>query len=239
MQPVFSSDASRAGVAGLFSLLTGHRCLACARPAARMVCLACVRSLPGAGRPRCSVCAIGLASAAQSNTVCGACQRTPPPFDASIAALDYGAPVDTLVRALKFGEQFGVATLLAQQLAARLPADWQCDVLLPVPLSAQRLAVRGYNQSWLVLRALPRHLGPQDWRVLKRVRDTAAQMELPFDARRSNIRNAFAVAGEVRGKHVAVVDDVMTTGHTLQEVARTLKKAGAAKITNLVVARTP
>jgi ComF family protein len=227
-------------LARLTSLWVGHRCLACMQPAARMVCAPCQTALPGALRPRCSVCAIGLAAAAQGNTtVCGACLRTPPPFEASFAALDYAKPVDTLVRALKFGQRFGLAPLFAKQLAARLPANWQCDVVVPVPLSAQRLAMRGYNQSWLVLRHLPRAYGLQDWRVLKRVRDTAPQMELPFDARRSNIRQAFAVAGDVRGKHVAVVDDVMTTGHTLQEIARTLKKAGAAKVTNLVVARTP
>jgi ComF family protein len=225
--------------ARLVSLFTGHRCLACAQPAARMVCVVCEASLPGAQQPRCSVCAIGLAAAAHGSTVCGACLRTPPPFEASYAAFDYAQPVDVLVRALKFGQQFGLARLFAQHLHARLPAGWECDVLLPVPLSAQRLAARGYNQSWLVLQQLPRTVGTRDWRMLQRVRDTAPQMDLPFDARRSNIRNAFNVAGDVRGKHVAVVDDVMTTGHTLQEIARTLKKAGAAKITNLIVARTP
>jgi predicted amidophosphoribosyltransferase len=90
-----------------------------------------------------------------------------------------------------------------------------------------------------VVRALPATLGPRDWKLLARTRDTAPQMELPFDARRRNIRGAFTVTGDVCGKHVAVVDDVMTTGHTLAEVARVLKAAGAARVTNLVVARTP
>jgi ComF family protein len=200
--------------------------------------MVCENTLPGQVRPRCSVCAIGLASAAHGSTVCGACQRQPPAFDASFAAFDYAAPVDELVRALKFGQQFGLATLFARHLVRRLPAHWRCDVVLPVPLSRERLAQRGYNQSWQIAQALPAGLGSRNWRMLTRTRDTAPQMELPFDARRKNIRGAFAVHGDVRGKHVAVVDDVMTTGHTLQELARTLKQAGAQTITNLVIART-
>jgi ComF family protein len=225
--------------ARLGSLLVGHRCLACARPTARMVCAGCVASLPGAGRSRCVLCAIGLAAGEHGTQVCGACLKNPPPYDAGFAAFDYAPPADALVRALKFGQHFGLAPLLAAQLAARLPEGWRCDVLLPVPLSRERLAQRGYNQSWQVVRALPRALGPREWKLLVRTRDTAPQMELPFDARRKNIRGAFAVTGDVRGKHVAVLDDVMTTGHTLAEVARVLKAAGAARVTNLVVARTP
>jgi ComF family protein len=225
--------------ARLGSMLVGHRCLACQKAAARMVCAPCEATLPGAGRPRCVVCAIGLAAGAHGTQVCGACLSHPPPFDASFAAFDYAPPADALVRALKFGSHFGLAPLFAQKLCARLPADWRCDLIVPVPLAAQRLAARGYNQAWEVTRALPQPLGPRNWKLLARTRDTEPQMDLPFDARRKNIRGAFAVLGDVRGKHVAVVDDVMTTGHTLAELARTLKKAGAAKITNLVVARTP
>jgi predicted amidophosphoribosyltransferase len=88
------------------------------------------------------------------------------------------------------------------------------------------------------LQALPAQWGPRDWRVAQRTRETLPQMELPFEARRKNMRGAFEILGNVKGKHVAVVDDVMTTGHTLEELAQTLKKAGAASITNLVVART-
>lgn len=220
-------------------MLVGHRCLACQRPAARLVCAACEAALPGAQRSRCSVCAIGLASAAHGSTVCGACLRHPPAFDASFAAFDYAQPADALVRALKFGQQFGLAALFAQHLAGRLPPAWRCDLLIAVPLSRERLATRGYNQGWLVLQHLPSALGARDWRVVQRTRDTAPQMDLPFDARRKNMRGAFAVAGDVQCKHVGVVDDVMTTGHTLQELARTLKQAGAARVSNLVVARTP
>jgi ComF family protein len=225
--------------ARLGSLLVGHRCLACAKPAAGVVCAGCERSLPGTARPRCVMCAIGLAAGAHGTQVCGACLKTPPPYDASFAAFDYAPPADALVRALKFGQHFGLAPWLATRLAARLPPGWRCDVLLPVPLARERLAQRGYNQSWQVVRALPATLGPRDWKLLARTRDTAPQMELPFDARRRNIRGAFTVTGDVRGKYVAVVDDVMTTGHTLAEVARVLKAAGAARVTNLVVARTP
>jgi predicted amidophosphoribosyltransferase len=113
-------------------------------------------------------------------------------------------------------------------------------VLCPVPLGPRRLAGRGFNQALEMARPLAGALGvPLQARLLARPRDTPAQSTMTPVARKLNVRRAFVVEGDVDGKHVGVVDDVMTSGNTLHEVARILKRAGAARVTNLVFARTP
>ena len=190
---------------------------------------------------------------------CGECLREPPAYDATVVATDYAAPLDQLVLALKFGGKLALAPLFARLLAdallhfrtagamsglsaglSVLPA-----LLTAVPLSAARLRVRGFNQSLEIARPLARLTGiglaPQ---LLLRVRDTRPQSLLAPEQRRSNIAGAFDVAprhadaDRIGGLNVAVVDDVITTGHTLNEIAATLKRYGAARVTNLVFART-
>jgi len=116
------------------------------------------------------------------------------------------------------------------------------ELLLPVPLSAQRLRSRGYNQAWEVTRRLGVQLGvPASVSVLHRLRDNPAQSALDREQRLENLQGAFRVADPARiaGRHIGVVDDVMTTGATLGEIATQLKRAGAARVTNCVVLRTP
>lgn len=172
---------------------------------------------------------------------CGACLREPPHFDATLAVADYAAPIDALVLALKFGHRLELApvlgALLAERAASLAPAP---DALVPVPLSFERVAERGFNQSLEIARTAAHLLDwPLDPRLLLRTRHAVAQASLRLDARHRNIRGAFAARHRVSGLHVAVVDDVLTSGSTLDEVARVLKAAGAARVTNLVVARTP
>lgn len=199
---------------------------------------------------------------------CGECLREPPAYDATVIAADYVAPLDQLVLALKFGGKLALAPLFARLLAdallrcrtvgampglsvlsaalATLPASNASTLpalLAGVPLSAARLRVRGFNQTLEIARPLARLTGialaPQ---LLLRVRDTRSQSSLSPEQRRSNIAGAFDVAprhaDRIGGLHVAVVDDVITTGHTLNEIAATLKRYGAARVTNLVFART-
>ena len=114
------------------------------------------------------------------------------------------------------------------------------DVLCPVPLGPRRLSERGFNQALVIARPLARAVGvPLAARLMARPVDTPAQSLMTPAGRRDNVRRAFVVEGDVDGKHVGVVDDVMTSGHTLHAVARTLKAAGAVRVTNLVLARTP
>jgi ComF family protein len=178
--------------------------------------------------------------------LCGRCLRRPPAFDKTIAAALYEAPFDQLVRGLKYGATLAYAPLFARLLHGRAThavlAD--IDVVLPVPLSRARMATRGFNQAIEIARPFAEKLGrPLDTESVLRITDTAPQASLPFDARRRNVRGAFAVIDARReriiGRRVGVVDDVMTTGATLEELAKTLKRAGAVAVVNLVVARTP
>jgi ComF family protein len=197
---------------------------------------------------RCSRCALPLPGDVNASTVvCGACLKNPPAFDATIVAADYAAPLDQLVLALKFGSRLELAPLLANMLRdtlLRAPEFALPARLTAVPLGARRLAERGFNQALEIAKPLSRSLGiPVDARLLIRQRDTRAQSLLHPDERHANMRHAFLVPGEaidrVGGQHVGVVDDVMTTGETLNEVAATLKRFGATRITNFVFARTP
>jgi len=151
-----------------------------------------------------------------------------------VAALSYVFPADVLVQALKFRSELALAPLLGSLLAER--ATERVDVVIPVPLFPRRLKERGFNQALEIARHLGGRLDP---RLCERVVDTAAQFGLPMEERERNVRGAFRCAGFLAGARVAVVDDVMTTGSTLNEIALTLKRAGAARVVNWVVARTP
>ncbi len=173
--------------------------------------------------------------------LCGSCVHRPPHFDTTFVLADYGPPVDALVLALKFARRLEIAPILGTLLAETLEGcELRPDVLVPVPLAFERLAERGFNQAREIARATASMSKVAlDSTLLVRVRHAPAQASLRLEARQRNIRGAFAVRHPVPGLHVGVVDDVMTSGSTLDEVARVLKAAGAAFVTNLVVARTP
>jgi ComF family protein len=173
---------------------------------------------------------------------CAACLDSPPHFDATLALADYRAPLDTLALDLKFRARFGTGEAFARHLHARfddsgLPAP---DVIAPVPLSDKRLIARGYNQAWAIARPLARRLAVRaDALLVRRTIETAPQSKLDLDTRRRNVERAFAVTGDMRGLHIGIVDDVMTSGATLDALARALKRAGARRVTNFVALRTP
>jgi ComF family protein len=197
-----------------------------------VLCTACEADLPQLTPPLCPRCAL----ASPAGAVCGRCLASPPAYDATVAGLAYAFPADVLVHALKFRGELALAPLLAEKLFQKIDSTRGIDLVVPVPLSAQRLRSRGYNQSAEIARALtPR--GPLELFLCERSRDTAAQTDLPWSERRRNVRGAFRCTRRVSGT-VAVVDDVMTTGATLDEIAAALKDAGAARVMNWVVART-
>jgi len=215
--------------------LFGGRCFLCRGAAEHgdVLCAPCLADLPRLAGPQCPRCALPSPAGA----LCGRCLAQPPHYDASFAALEYRFPADALIHALKYRGELALAPLLAGLLADALPADEWVDVVLPVPLSAARLRERGCNQAMEIARALPGRfrLAPL---LCARVRDTRAQSDLPWAERVRNVRNAFRCARALDGETVAVVDDVMTTGATLDAVAAALKRAGAARVLNWVVART-
>ncbi len=177
-----------------------------------------------------------------AGSVCGACQRRPPPFARALAALRYETPIPTLVGAAKFRGRLNHARLLGQLLAdaARaLPAPWP-QVLVPVPLHPTRLVGRGYNQSLEIARVVGRALDlPVDGTCCRRVLATPPQAGLDEPARRRNIRGAFAALAPLPWQQVAILDDVVTTGSTVSELTRVLRRAGARRVEVWAVARTP
>lgn len=198
------------------------------------VCAACSAALPCLTGPLCPVCALP----APGGTLCGACQNSPPHFDATHAVFRYAFPAEHLVQGLKYRHRLPLAGWLADALARHIGSA-EVDCILPLPLSAQRMKERGFNQAQEIARPLARRLGlPLVSDACARVLDTAPQASLPWEARQANIRNAFECSTDLTGRKIAVVDDVMTTGATLNECARLLKRHGAARVENWVAART-
>ena len=209
-------------------------CFLCAAPAGdRLLCPSCVASLPHLTSERCPVCALPAPGAA----VCGACLKQMPHFDATQAVFRYEFPLDRLIQSLKYAHRLASADFLGRALAQSL-VPFRPDLILPVPLAPARLAERGFNQALELARPLARALGvPLEIRSIHRRRDTAPQASLPWKERKQNIRHAFECEIDLTGKTVLVVDDVMTTGATLDELARTLKSHGATSVENFVLAR--
>jgi ComF family protein len=211
--------------------LFGGSCYLCRGAAAGLLCAACDADLPRLAPPRCPRCALD----SPRGEVCGRCLAEAPHYDATVAALAYEFPADALVHSLKFRGELALASLLGELLLQKIP-NQEIDCVIPVPLSAGRLRERGYNQALEIARHVKR--SKLDLALCVRERDTPAQMDLPYDERRRNVRGAFRCTRSLARQSVAVVDDVMTTGATLNEIALVLKQAGASRVTNWVVART-
>ncbi|MDF2464988.1 MAG: hypothetical protein K0Q43_3223 [Ramlibacter sp.] len=223
---------------GLAAAVPGQ-CAVCRAWPAQPVCEACVARF-AQPRPRCRRCALpvplGIAE-------CGRCIGTPPPLDACHAALSYEYPWSGLVAEYKFGGQPGWAVSFGTLMRSAPwvePALEEADLVLPLPLSRERLAERGFNQALVLAQALaPAKAEPG---LLLRVRHTQPQSELDRKARLQNVQGAFAVEplrhAAVRAKRVVLVDDVMTSGASMFTAAQALREAGAARVTGLVLART-
>lgn len=201
------------------------------------VCSGCEADFLPPAKSRCTQCALPIAREEEAR--CGRCLREPPHFDAATALGDYAPPLDAMVAALKFSARLDLADVFGRLLARRAsaPAD---ALVVAVPLDAARAAQRGYNQSLLIARAYCRAAGAvlaAD--ALRRVRATAPQQSLALAERRRNVRGAFACQRNLAGQTILIVDDVMTTGSTVDEAARALKAAGALRVDVLVAARTP
>ena len=183
---------------------------------------------------------------------CMDCIKQPPSIDQTLAAHDYAYPWSELISHYKFGGQPGWAPFFAA-LLLKAPGVRQAieklqsaDLILPVPLSKERLQTRGFNQAWELAHALARQSGSAattDSTLLLRVKNTRPQTELKREARLANVKGAFQIdplrARELTGRHVILIDDVMTSGASLFTAAAVLRAAGAAYITGIVLARTP
>ncbi len=241
-------------------LLPGE-CALCGGDSPTPVCDRCSSSLRQFAGARCMRCAIRLPDHAVADRCCMRCLHEQPSYDRTITLTDYAPPLDRLLLDLKFRAQLPLAAVLGEMLGSAVaaitpdiaPATAPVTapdishrpkglVLMAVPLSQARLTERGFNQAHEIARAVARVLNmPLTRDACARVRDTEAQASLTMHERQVNMRGAFAVLQRqaVAGNAILVVDDVMTTGHTLEAFAACLKRNGAVHVTNLVVARTP
>lgn len=209
-------------------LLCGRRCHGAP------LCAACLGELPRLPAARCPTCALPT----PTGEVCGACLKRPPRFDRCRAVFVYAFPADVLVQQLKYGSELALAGFLARQLAQEVVSHPPPDLILPMPLHPRRLGERGFNQAVELGRQLSARLGiPMRLEACRRVRDTPAQAGLDLEARRRNLRGAFHCT-DLKGLRVALLDDVMTTGASLDELAKAAIDAGAAGVQAWVVART-
>ncbi len=200
------------------------------------LCAACRGDLP-TNAPACPACALPLASDPGA-APCARCQSKPLPIETVVAPLRYAFPVDRAIQALKFRGRLEFVPVLAPAMAAALEAaTLAVDCIVPVPLHWTRHASRGFNQATELARPVAAALGLSLFRRVRRPRRTPPQSGLAAGHRRANVRGAFRVNGELDAAHVLIVDDVMTTGATVVELARCLRAAGASRVSVLVAAR--
>ncbi len=225
----------------LISTVYPPRCVICGAPGFNDmdICEVCYHDLPWIGSA-CLQCAIPLAKHSGDQLKCGQCLQKPPAFDRSLSLFSYEKEAVTLIQQLKFNEKLAYSRLLGSMLADAINknAIELPDCILPVPLYRKRLKQRGFNQSIEMARPVASTFGiPLDFQSVKRVRDTQSQTELDKQQRRKNIRAAFEVVEPLSAQHIVVVDDVVTTTSTVNEVARLLKRAGVRRVDVWSIAR--
>lgn len=221
-------------------------CPLCKAASKTGICSACQRDYINDQQHRCSTCALPIAD--KKAKICGNCLKSPPHFDSTITCTDYHAPIDSIVLGLKFAGNLSYANIIAQQLHDRIKHSLNTPhrlaaIFCPVPLSQQRLRMRGFNQALEIARPISTKLAiPLQTQLLWRVKDTQQQSRLHPDERYQNVQHAFAINPRlmllIEGQHFGLIDDVMTTGTTLNEIAKLLKRYGAARVSNYVFART-
>lgn len=231
----------------IFDLLLPPRCHSCRGPLTNgdscQICADCGGQLVPVTSPLCSCCGIPFATENGSDHRCGGCLQNPPPFTAARAPFAYDGPLRDLIHRFKYHHQVRLRRPLGQLMAHHLTetvAVWQPEVIVPVPLHPRRLRDRGFNQAILLGTLLSK-----TWQIpiartaLARTRWTVPQIELHHAEREANVRGAFAVTHPetVAGRRVLLLDDVLTTGSTVAECARVLRRAKAAEVLVIAVAR--
>ena len=221
-------------------------CLLCRGPTSfrQPLCELCLAACPD-NLQSCLRC--GLPSLVAGKDFCGQCLTTPPPFHRCYSAFQYRFPVNHIIHRMKYSRQISLIAPLTNALSEVLheryyQQPWP-EAIIPVPLHNKRLRHRGYDQALLLAKALNRKIRDKgiklDRKAVKRIRPTEAQQQLKASERRRNIRGAFACHKTTNYRHVAIVDDVVTTGETVAEVSRVLLKQGVQTIDIWCLARTP
>ncbi len=233
----------RLGTGILKQAIFKQNCVLCASPEANNhgICKPCLNDLPWHPNTSCPQC--GLAS---SGMVCGSCLNSPPDFDATSAVFLYAYPIDAMMLRYKYGSMLNLGDTFGEFLAEKINIE-NClkniDLVIPMPMHPQRLKERGFNQALEIAKVLDKrlcknHKEKLDYKSVERQTLAPPQASLPLKERVKNIKGAFKVDADLSGKRIAIVDDVMTTGASLNELAKTLKKAGAVHVECWVIART-
>lgn len=238
-------DINRPGTALLQRLITmiyPPRCVLCHAPGFNDmdICKHCYLELPWI-ESSCTRCALPLAADSGDQLSCGQCLRKPPAFDRSLSLFSYQKQAVTLIQQLKFRQKLACSRLLGGMLADSVQRSGieLPDCIVPVPLNSRRLRQRGFNQSIELARPVARAINvPVDVQSVIRLRDTHAQTGLDKKQRRRNIRGAFDVVRPLNADHVVILDDVVTTTSTVNELARVLKRAGVGRVDVWIIART-
>lgn len=216
--------------------LLPQQCLLCGDGSKHSpLCQECLNDLPRLSIASCPVCALPTFN----GEICGHCLRNPPAFDATIAAFNYAFPIDALLKALKYRGELSVAKIAADAITDSLPTGYAPDLIVPMPLHPQRLRERGFNQVVEISRRIAQRIQCElSLDTAIRTRHGEPQASLPLNKRAKNVKGAFAMNRDIEGKRIAVTDDIMTSGASLNELAKTLKKAGAARVECWIAART-
>ena len=206
------------------------------------VCAACLNELPWHPNTSCPQCGLASSGTALHTIVCGSCLNSPPDFDATKAVFLYAYPIDAMMLRYKYGNSLNLGALFGEFLAEKTLLK-TIDVIIPMPMHPQRLKERGFNQALEIAKVLCKnHKEKLDYKSVTRQTLTPPQASLPLKERVKNIKGAFNVNADkldkLQGKRIAIIDDVMTTGASLNELAKTLKKAGASHVECWVIART-
>ena len=228
----------------LGSELTLSQCILCGAKGQQQLdlCSPCSNDLPWLTH-HCPRCALPLSESAASGSECGQCQQTPPSYFQVVAPWQYQPPIAQLISGFKHDRRFSYGSTLGKSFTKRIASAYKQkdlpDIILPTPLHWRRRIQRGFNQSEHLARQLNRELGIPIKHFLSRPKYTTAQQSLNAQQRQRNLRGAFKVNGNINGQRIALVDDVMTTGATVNEISRLLIKEGAAEVHVWVLARTP
>jgi ComF family protein len=206
------------------------------------LCKGCYQDLPWL-TVSCKVCALPLGNNAFQDNTCGNCLQKPPPFQRTIALWNYQTPLDYLITSFKFNHRLVYAKLLGELMAVHLQKFYEKtdlpECIIPIPLHKLRLRQRGFNQAVELVKPVSKKLGLKiDLKSCERRRATQAQASLMANERLNNIKNAFQIDENFKAKYVVVVDDVVTTGHTITEFCLQLRNAGVARIDVWCCART-
>ncbi len=219
----------------LSNALFKQNCLLCASPQANIhaLCIACQHELPLHPSSSCPQC--GLAS---DGNICGRCISSPPDFDATQAVFLYAYPINAMMQRYKYGSMLNLSQTFGQLLSEKILLK-SVDLVIPMPMHPARIKERGFNQAHEIAKVLTKnHAEKLDYKSVIRQKLTPPQASLPLKERVKNIKGAFKVEAHLTGKRIAIVDDVMTTGASLNELAKMLKRAGASHVECWVVART-